>query len=92
MVVKTSKDIKENLTAWENTMTENIKPLLLGIETGAPATQEFQDNIYQNTAIRYLNFADSSLAIDYALVSDKLIITFSKESVYAAVDALLTVK
>ncbi|OGZ37232.1 MAG: hypothetical protein A3D38_01720 [Candidatus Portnoybacteria bacterium RIFCSPHIGHO2_02_FULL_40_23] len=92
LVVKTSKDIKENLTAWENTMTENIKPLLLGIETGAPATQEFQDNIYQNTAIRYLNFADSSLAIDYALVSDKLIITFSKESVYAAVDALLTVK
>jgi hypothetical protein len=81
--------LKAGLRDWENTMKEDLKPVFLGQELGEPAAKEFQDNVYQDINIRYLNFSDPLLAIDYALTSDYLIITTSRESMYRVIDRVL---
>lgn len=81
--------LKAGLRDWENTMKEDLKPVFLGQELGEPAAKEFQDNIYQDIDIRYLNFSDPLLTIDYALTSDYLIITTSRESMYGVIDRVL---
>lgn len=78
----------ENLRNWENTLVNDLRPMLLTDETLIGFTEEFQDNIYQETAIRYMNFPSPDLSLDYAIISDKLIITTSRESMYGALDAL----
>lgn len=80
-------DTEENLN--EETIVDDLKPLLLKDETLAPFTKEFQDNAYQDIAIRYINFPNPDLSIDYAVVGDKLVIATSRESMYAVIDALL---
>lgn len=81
--------LKAGLRDWENTMKEDLKPVFLGQELGEPAAKEFQDNVYQDINIRYLNFSDPLLTIDYALISDYLIITTSRESMYRVIDRVL---
>ncbi|MFH1461213.1 MAG: hypothetical protein ABIF84_02225 [Patescibacteria group bacterium] len=86
--VLASETLIEDLKAWEQTMINDLKPLLLKDQVPAPATLEFQDNLYQETDVRYLNFPDPDLSIDYAVVDNKLIITTSRESMYAVINAL----
>ncbi len=73
----------------EETIVNDLGPLLLRDETLTPFSEEFQDNIYQWVVIRYINFPNPDLSIDYAMVGDKLIITTSRESMYAAIDTLM---
>lgn len=75
-----------NLGDWEKTMLEDLTPLFLDQELGEPATEKFQDNVYRDVNIRYLNFPDPSLTIDYAVVGDYLVITTSRESMYRVID------
>lgn len=88
--------LAEYLGPWEETMISDLKPVFLDEEIGEPAAEGFQDNVYppagetgQSINIRYLNFPESSLTIDYALVGDYLMITTSKESMYEAIDRIL---
>jgi len=76
------------MKAWEKTMPDDLKWLFLQ-EPGSPSTDSFQDNLYKNISIRYLNFPDSALTIDYAIVNDLLIITTSKESMYEIINRLV---
>jgi hypothetical protein len=89
--MKESSTLVQDLKTWEESMIANLRPLLLRDDVPAAATQEFQDNTYREIAIRYINFPDPSLTIDYALVADKLVITTSRESIYAVIDALLSI-
>ncbi|MFH0805816.1 MAG: hypothetical protein V1901_02990 [Patescibacteria group bacterium] len=84
-----SPDLVENLKAWEDTITNDIQPLIFKDESLEPATEEFQDNIYKEVSMRYLNFPTSDLSVDYAIIGDKLVITTSKDSMYAIIDALI---
>lgn len=84
-----SEDLEDNLRAWEKTMAEDLKPIFLDHKLEEPATEEFQDNIYKDVSIRYLNFSDPSLTIDYAVVGEYLIVTTSKESMYGVIDRIL---
>lgn len=77
------------LTSWEATMANDLKPLFLGENLTQPAV-EFKSGVYKEVDIRYLNFIDSTLAIDYALVGDYFIITTSKESMFGVIDRVLT--
>lgn len=79
----------EYLGPWEETMISDLKPVFLDEEIGEPAAEGFQDNVYQNINIRYLNFPESSLTVDYALAGGYLIITTSKESMYRAIYRIL---
>ncbi|MEA2113531.1 MAG: hypothetical protein U9P63_02650 [Patescibacteria group bacterium] len=84
-------DIREELKMWESEIPENITALFVNLEdiTLLADTEEFQDNTYKSIAIRYINFPNPDLSVDYAIVGDKLIITTSRESMYAVIDALL---
>lgn len=86
LVIETTGEIKESLTDWEKSMADDLTPLLLDLKE--PSNQPFQDNTYQNTAIRYLNLPDSYLTIDYGLTNNLLVIAFSKEAMYKTLDAL----
>lgn len=77
------------LRNWEPEMKTDLKLIFLATKPGPAATEEFQDNIYQNIAIRYLNFPHPDLTIDYAIIDDKLVIATSKDSIYAVIDILL---
>ena len=77
------------LKDWEYTMPEDLKPIFLGQELGEPATEVFQDGLYKGVNIRYLNFTNSTLSIDYALVGNYFVITASKESMFKVIDRIL---
>lgn len=81
--------LKANLRNWERTIKGDLRPIFLGQESGEPATEELRDNTYQNINIRYLNFPEPSLTIDYAVAHDYLIITTSKKSMYVTIDRVL---
>ncbi len=74
---------------WEETMEADLKPIFLDQKLGEPAAEGFQDNIYKDIDIRYLNFPDPSLTIDYAVVGEYLVITTSKESMYGVIDKII---
>ncbi|MAF20380.1 MAG: hypothetical protein CMI55_01720 [Parcubacteria group bacterium] len=82
-------DLIEDLKIWEDTIKYDLEPLFLEEQIPASLTEEFQDNAYRNIAIRYMNFPGPDLSIDYALAANKLVITTSRESMYAAIDVLL---
>ena len=84
-------DLSQELRIWEAGIKTDLKAFFLGldIEAQPAATEEFQDNLYQDIAIRYLNFPAPDLSIDYAVVGNKLVMTTSRESMYASIDALL---
>jgi len=84
-----SSTLIEDLKNWEQTIVTDLEPLLLQEELPEAFTQGFQDNTYQDIAIRYLNFPQPDLSVDYGIVAGKLVITMSRESMYASIDALL---
>jgi len=80
--------LAQELNNWEKTIVVDMKSFFFKNEELKLATEDFQDNIYNETAIRYLNLPDSNLTIDYAIINNNLLITTSKESMYALIDAL----
>lgn len=94
LIIKMGKSdtLVGDLRSWEQTMQEDLGLIFLQDDVPDAFTQEFQDNLYNDVAIRYLNFPTSDLSIDYAIVDDKLIITTSKESMYAAISILLNIE
>lgn len=89
MSLKEGADLTQELKNWETSIESDLEPFFLSLNKQPAATVEFQDNVYQEKAIRYLNLADPSLSIDYAVINDKLIITFSKESMFAIIDNIV---
>ncbi len=87
-------DLSDEFQEWEANILKDINALFVNLNSKAlsAAVEEFQDNIYNGIAIRYLNFPNPDLSIDYAVVEDKLIVATSKESMYAVIDALLPLK
>ncbi len=90
IVIKTrqSSSLRQDLRDWEPEMKNDLTAFLMQDQVPASFSQEFLDNLYQEAAIRYMNFPTSDLSIDYALLDDKLIITTSKKSMFKAIQAL----
>ena len=84
-------DLSADLKEWEVSVLECVDEFFIYLKDRIllANTEEFQDNVYNNIAIRYLNFPNPDLSIDYAIVGNKLIIATSRESMYAVIDALL---
>ncbi|MDD5590118.1 MAG: hypothetical protein PHQ47_03010 [Candidatus Portnoybacteria bacterium] len=74
----------------EPNLPKTLEPMLMErLQDSSGAV--FNDNNYRGIPIRYVNFPDSSLSIDYALWENNwLLITTSKESIYAALDKITT--
>ncbi len=79
---------KKNISQWETTMIDDLELLFLKTEIGFPFTANFQENIYKGVKIRYMNFSEPDVTIDYAFDNDKLILATSKKSIYKIIDIL----
>ncbi len=81
-----------SMKAWETTMSADLNLLFeLSYKKGVGAV--FQDNTYKGNSIRYINFLWPDKSIDYAIVrasngKQYLVISNSRESMYATVDKL----
>jgi hypothetical protein len=67
-------------------MVSNLSSLILAQTAGAATP--FLDGTYQSIPIRYRNLPIHTVTIDYALNANTLLITTSKNSMFAAIDAL----
>lgn len=86
--IKNIDNLKEQIKFWEETMADDLKSLFLDKAVKNPATSRFQDNNYNGVDIRYINFPEPNLTIDYAVVNKLFIITTSKESMYKTIDRI----
>lgn len=91
--IKGNIDVTKTLKEWEETsMINDFDPLLslVGADIGLQDAAIFDDNEYRNRDIRYINFGSPLDSIDYSIVEpqDYLIITTSRDSMYAVIDNL----
>ncbi len=83
--VKEMEKLKEQVKNKESALIE----LASYVPTaGKPAISTFSDNIYKDVAIRYINLPSPEITIDYAFYEDKLLVAFSKLSMYHLIDAI----
>lgn len=81
-------NLKEQSKFWEKTMSEDLKNLFLNEVSGGATSKVFHDNAYKEIAIRYINFSNLELTIDYAIFDNLFILSVSKESMYRIIDRL----
>ena len=78
---------------WELSMASDLADYLLIDDTSKEESVNFMDNTYRDVAIRYKNFPFPDVTVDYAIVKaagqNYLIVTGSREAVYATIDVLL---
>ena len=72
-------------------MINDLKKFFIGETLGMPASLEFQDNNYRGTLIRYINFPEPDLTIDYAFANNLFILTTSRESMYKIIDRVKSI-
>jgi len=87
-----SETLVSDLKAWETTALNDLKSMILVDEIPVPATEGFQDNTHNDVYIRYMNFNTPDLSLDYGLVPGNLVLSTSRESMFATIDALLVVE
>jgi hypothetical protein len=85
---KNSDNVKAQSKFWEQTMIENLYNLFLGEQPQIPKNKIFSDGDYNGTQIRFVNFPDPRLSIDYAVTNDLFILSMSKESIRAIIDRI----
>ncbi len=73
---------------WETTLFSDVSPLILSPRIPEPSS-EFKNFFYRGQLVRYQNLALSTTALNYAIRDSLVIIGTSKESMFAALDALL---
>lgn len=81
------------MTVWEEDMMAALDDLLQ-LSENQPDTAGFNDNLYNGVDIRFVNYPNPDLSIDYAVSSSAdgnnyLVITNSREEIYSVVDNLL---
>jgi hypothetical protein len=87
--IENAENLKEQLRFWEETMFNDLKNMFLGEIPKGAATSKFNDNIYKEIPIRYINFPEPDLTIDYAIINNLFVLTTSKESMYKIIDRAL---
>lgn len=81
--------LREEFRMWEPSLEKDLTMLLLLTgRKGEPASGQFLDNTYKGVFIRYLNFSDPTISLDYALIPEKdlVVITTSRESMYMVIN------
>lgn len=75
------------LTIGDPTLEQALTALLPLITTSPPAaTLRFAEGIYQGTPLRFVNLAGSTEALDYTVAADHILISTSKEGMFALLD------
>lgn len=84
--IKETKDIRPLVETWEKTMVNNLQ-FILAPQSKA-SSNNFKSAIYAEVAIRYQNFPIDTKTIDYAISDNVFLMSASKTSMHAAIDAL----
>ncbi len=87
--IKDKEQLQKALLSWEKTLVNDLPVLFLDKNIGQPQTESFQENFYRGTLVKYQNFSDPSLSLDYVIVDGLLLITTSRESAFASLDRML---
>jgi hypothetical protein len=86
------QDVTNALKKWEATLGGDFAPLALSRPWQPGPNMFFSSNVYQGTSIRFQNFPDPYLSIDYAVFEGSkpplLILTTSRESMFAVIGTL----
>ena len=86
--LKDGAETAEVLKSWEEDIKNDLSPLFLSADISDSAA-EFKDNVYREKNIRYTNFPEPDLSIDYAVIGNMLIIGTSRDSMYGVIDILI---
>jgi len=87
-----SDTLVQDLNNWEDTMIDDLDQLFLIEDIPDTHSEEFQDKIYKDVYIRYMNFPMPILSLDYGIIAGNLVITTSREAMFNAIDTLLRVE
>ncbi|MBI4160664.1 MAG: hypothetical protein HY506_02040 [Candidatus Yanofskybacteria bacterium] len=84
--------VRNSLSTWETSMTNDLSQFFK-LKTQEAASIVFLDNTYNDTAIRYRNFSEPELTIDYAVVAARngnnyLVFTNSRDHIYSIIDKI----
>lgn len=90
--VSNTSSAPQVISSWESSMQEDLR-LLITLNDSNGLGIDFMDNFYNGVGIRYKNFPYADQSIDYAVViasngKSYLVVTGSRESMFAAIDAL----
>lgn len=86
----TLSGLDDEMKNWEPKMPTTLRSLYL-VSSTAPAEPPFNSSRYKNADIRYFNFSSpTDTSLDYAVISNFLIIGTSKESERAILDYMST--
>ena len=90
IIIETNNNtnLKEQLRYWEKTMIENLYNLFLGKQPQIPTNKNFKDSNYNESPIRFINFPNPDISIDYATPNNLFILSTSKESIRAIIDRI----
>ena len=84
---KNPETLKQQMSAWESTMVQDLKPMLLE-NPGKPTSDKFLTRIYNNGTFRYISQPDYTLTINYTVLNGYLIIGTSRESIFYVYDLI----
>jgi len=84
--INNSNNLREQLRSWEKTMIENLYNLFLGKQPKIPANKSFTNSEHRGIPIRFINFPNPDISIDYAILNNLFILSTSKESIRAIID------
>ena len=88
--ISEKEGLQEALSVWENQMAQDLAPLLFfGKNTPAAENTLYQENFYRGAFIRYLNFPQPDLSLDYLIVDQMLVLATSRESTFAIIDKIM---
>jgi len=84
--------VQEILSDWERTMATDLAVLYFNnsLNLEDASSEDFIENIYSDVSIKYRNFPSPDVAIEYAVVGNKLIFATSKNSMLALVDYIVS--
>lgn len=90
IIIQTSgnNNIREQLKYWESTIINDAYNLFLGKEPQIPTNKNFSDSSHNGTPIRFINFPNPDISMDYALPGNLFILSTSKESLRAIIDRI----
>ncbi len=84
-----ASQLSNSLKDLETLLPKEFASFLLKTPT-LPQIPTFSQASYKNVIIRYLNLPTSELAIDYAIIDNKLVFATSKESMFVIIDRILS--
>lgn len=93
--VRESEPLRSTLAARESQLAEDTDEMLRSLgRASQPTTPEFRGNVRRDLTIRYLNFPDPNLTLDYAIDSTRQLLVFStsRDSMFAVIDVLPAVQ